>query len=181
MKLSSDAHISGFLGSIKSYTSDQGTEGGLPDLIVESHSSLLPEWLATTELQRDVDASNDVEDDAFVGSPILGLDVDNGSDSDAGLVCDVDNDEGYEPNIEPLQIPIQYPNGHFLPESLTVVALQHIVDGMTNEMHTSLNHWDDFHKKLKSLKCLSHSNHIGIGSYKRAFAIRPMPITKIYS
>ena len=154
MELRSDKDLGRFLASIKSFTSDMGTEGGLPELIVEDLSSMLPEYLARAELEVGVDAGSESNNDAD-----LLIDVDRNDDCESGLDCDVDqgtddgnlsNDGG--PHSDGAADRMDFTPGPFLVESLTVPGIQHIIDTVTKKMHTALANWDPFHSQLKNLE-----------------------------
>jgi len=46
------------------------------------------------------------------------------------------------------------PDSEFLPNSLTIAGLQHIMRNLCNDVHTSLSHWRCFHAELKHFEGL---------------------------
>jgi len=148
MESSSALDLSTALGSVKSFTSDMGAELSIPDLMVDHASDLLPPWLKPVPLEPDVEVAGQVHS----GSESLEPDVEMGSVSEAGPENDI---EGVAPApTHDGQAEARVARAEFfLPNSLTIAGMQHVVDNLAKEVHRDLQGWQGFHKQLQNMEC----------------------------
>ena len=144
------------LRSVRSYTSDMGTEMGIPDFRCQDPQELLPPWHGHfEELQPDVDDA--IDDPASLD---FACDV---AEKSPDLVCDVAELEPEAPllsHAQSAQSDDDDGNGPFddlpfhsvMPGALTVSGLQHTIDNLTKEVHTQLEWWNEFHEHLKNFQ-----------------------------
>jgi hypothetical protein len=143
--------------SFRSHTSDMGVELSIPDFQVPNISTLLPEWLHRGALEADLpDAARDDSDHGAPSEISEPCDVDGAHfDSDESAATPIaDMDEQAAPPPPPPPVDERDNDVSFLPNSLTVPGLQHIMNNLCNDVHKHLHHWTHFWDELKNLEAL---------------------------
>ena len=119
---SSVQDLSRYLRSFVSVTTDMGTELGMAEFRVESLDSVIPEWMRPPL------------------PAVLEADLASGASDDADLRggLEANQDSGAD--------------GHstWMPNSLTVPGMCHILHNLACEVDLRLPHFDDFYKQLKN-------------------------------
>ena len=145
-----------YLSEVRATCTDMGTELGLSSLQV-SADILLPPWLRRCRPM----AADDAEE---LGGAILhGEELPVCCDDEEDMYCSLHADdeeelldddaagglnEGSGGGSGPADADIDL----FLPRSIPVAGLQHVLDNLTSDTHRHLKHWPAYHASLKNLE-----------------------------
>jgi hypothetical protein len=144
---------------------DMGTEIGIPSFQATSVKSLLPPWVSMELRGLDIDdpgssrqsIANNGGDAASLC--LDGPALDSCSVSEGGLGPEMlDDDE--TPRADVSMGPPEEDNEDrgpdetvgFMPNAITIAALQHIINNLCADTHKSLRHWEFFFNQLKNLE-----------------------------
>ena len=154
MELTSKSALPEMLSSIRSFSSDMGTEISIPNFLLRDVAALLPGWLAA-DMFVDVDCGGSGDSGGEGLEPSMLCDVDAASrspslvaDNDSGGDTDAEQQLAVERDLLPPHPPP--PPEHLMNDCFTIPAVQHVVDNMTRDIHESLLHWPSFRKALKT-------------------------------
>ena len=144
-----------------SQTGDMGVEMGIPDFRIKSHESLLPVWVQNLDTSLDVEA---ISEEQLPSQP----DIEEGSGSlDGPMLAASDESHCFEPELDMDDVAPGVSRLDildeefdiaedglifFMPNSLTIAGLQHIINNLCADTHKSLTHWGKFHADLKNLE-----------------------------